>query len=316
MTDVPRRFPYGGGPTTSVRWINPKLAAARGIEFAELPGEPEVYAEPAYDEPTDNGSAHVPPVDPGIGELDFNAFTSLTEVLRAEAVPTMHGISATEHLARKTFEYQGWECDCKATAKTGIPPRHYMQYDPDAPDWPSELPLRDRYRIMIAPGRGEIKQAKGETQAIAEDPDAEPVVPTECPTWRHAAREWSRPVRDWTKGKHGIRTSKPAPVAAPSPQHPAGPTSEPRPFGAADLPPRCTAKGLVPYAASAHRVTGRQVDDGPEVERHRLAGQLDGRSWVAYWTNGKFVEARIDGRHVNLTELRAFLKAGTIPTLL
>jgi hypothetical protein len=312
VTDTPKRFPYGGGPARPARWVNPRLAAERGIEVAELPGEASVYVEPAFDEAVDDGSAYVA-AEPGVelDDLDFEGDFGAT----ADALDQARsGPSGADHLAQDVWAYEGWECDCKATAKTGIPPRHFRQYLGGA-----RHPKRGTdYAIMILPGKGEIKQGKGEGNVVEVDDDGAPVErpdPVECPSWRPAVREWVRPERDWSKGKHGIKPLAPEPVELPPPAHPAGPLGEPEPATVADLPPRCTAKSLMLHAEMAHRVTGRMVDDGPIVTRFRLSGTVEGHRWVAYWTEGKFASARFGGRGVNLAELRSLLK-GTTPTLL
>jgi hypothetical protein len=307
MTDVPKQFPYGGGPA---RYVNPRLAAARGVEVADLPGEAPVYIEPAFDEAVDDGSPVVV-ADPGadaddLFDLDFDAGFVGAPAHADRAAPEHVGISAAAHLQQDVFAYMGWECDCKATAKTGIPPRHYQQYDPALREAGTEWP----YRIMVAPGRGEIKQGKGEGNVVEDDAEgAEKLPAVECPTWRRTVREWVRPERDWSKGKHGIKPP-PAPEPEPVPvTHPAGPLGEPVPITVADLPPRCTAKALMLRADTAHQVSGRRVDDGPVVTRIRLHGRTEsGAVWVAYWTEGKFDGARVNGVLFNLAELRAYLK--------
>lgn len=305
MTDVPRQFPYGGGPA---RYVNPRLAASRGIEVADLPGEAPVYFEPAFDEAVDDGAPAVV-AEPGVERddpfgLDFDAGFVGAAAYADRAAPDHIGISAAGHLEQEVFAYLGWECDCKATAKTGIPPRHYQQYVPELAGQPDVWP----YKIMVLPGKGEIKQGKGEGNVV-EDDEAERPDPTECPSWRRVVREWNRPERDWSRGKHGI---KPPPAPAPEPvpvTHPAGPLAPPEPATVADLPPRCTAKGLLPFATTVHKVTGRRVDDGPVVTRIRLYGRTpSGGVWVAFWTDGKFDDARVDGVLFNLAELRLYLK--------
>jgi hypothetical protein len=298
MTDTPKRFPYGGGPA---RYVNPALAKARGFEVAELPGD-AVYAEPAYDVEVDDGSPSLR-TDPG-ADLDFDAGFegALSPYDRPSVEPV--GVSAYGHLLRDVFAYPGWECDCKATAKTGIPPRHYVQYRPELV-WA----LGPHKRVMIAPGRGEIRQAKGGEQAV-ETEAFEDVAPVECPTARWVMREWVRPARDWSKGKHGIKAPVEVVTAEPVPvEHPAGPTTPIESATMADFPPRCTAKSLAGYAETMHKVSGRMTDDGPLVNRLRLAGTTpDGARWVAEWTDGKFASARFNGSLVNLAMLRKAVK--------
>jgi hypothetical protein len=285
------------------RYVNPCSAGAAGFEVAELPGG-EVYFEPPFDEPVDDG-ARALAAEPGadLDDLDFDAEFGATAVALEAAAA---GPSGAEHLAVDEFDYAGWECDCKATAKTGIPPRHYRQRLLD-----DEVSRHGTdFMIMVLPGKGEIKQAKGETQAEAADD--EPVEPIECPTWRPAVRTWKRQGRDWTKGKHGIKAPAEAvaPGAAPV-EHPAGPTTPIEPAGAADFPPRCTAKSFAGYAETMHKVSGRMTDDGPLVSRLRLAGTTpDGARWVAEWTDGKFASARLNGTPVGLTDLRKAVKLG------
>lgn len=320
MTDTPKRFPYGGGPART-RWVNPRIAAERGIEVADLPRD-EIYAEPAFDVPVDDGAPSLA-LDPGADlDLDFEGDFGAT----ADAIEQARsGPSGADHLAQDVFAYAGWECDCKATAKSGIPPRHIRQYL--APVVTVEAGRERRvevrskhdtdYKIMVLPGKGEIKQGKGEGNVVEVDDEGHPIEQpeaVECPTWRPAVREWVRPARDWSKGKHGIKPPPEPEAPKPEPTHPAGPIGEPEPLALSDLPPRCTAKSLLRHAASAHKVSGRRVDDGPVVTRFRLAGAVpaaDGeqpRRWVAFWTEGKFDEGRIDGRPAGLPDVRALLK--------
>lgn len=302
MTDTPKRFPYGGGPS---RYVNPASAAARGFEVAELPGS-SVYFEPPFDVETD-GAPSVP-AEPGAEldlDLDFDGEFGATAVALEAAAA---GPSGAEHLAIDEFDYAGWECDCKATAKTGIPPRHYRQLLPG--DETSRHGTD--FVIMVLPGKGEIKQGKGEGNVVAEDDDERPD-PVECPTWRPAVRTWKRAGRDWTKGKHGLKpealADAPAPVEAAPAQHPAGPTTAVEPAGVADFPPRCTAKSLAGYAETMLKVSGRMADDGPVVSRLRLAGTTpDGGRWVAEWTDGKFASARFNGCPLGLADLRKAVK--------
>ena len=297
MTDTPKRFPYGGGPS---RYVNPASAAARGFEVAELPGS-SVYFEPPFDAPTDGAPSL--PAEPG-AELDLNFeadFGATAVALEAVAA----GPSGAEHLAISEFDYAGWECGCKATAKTGIPPRHYRQLLPG--DETSRHGTD--FVIMVLPGKGEIKQGKGEGNVVA-DEDTERPDPVECPTWRPAVRTWKRAGRDWTKGKHGIKAeATPEPVEAAPAAHPAGPTSAVEPAGVADFPPRCTAKSLAGYAETMLKVSGRMADDGPVVSRLRLSGTTpDGARWVAEWTDGKFASARFNGCPLGLADLRKAVK--------
>lgn len=301
MTDTPKRFPYGGGPAR--RYVNPRSAGAAGFEVAELPGN-ETYFEPPFDEPVDDG-ARALAAEPGadLADLDFDAeFGATTVALEAAAA----GPSGAEHLAINEFDYAGWECDCKATAKTGIPPRHYRQCLPSG----GTSRHGTDFMIMVLPGRGEIKQGKGEG-SVVEDDGAERPEPIECPTWRPAVRTWKRQGRDWTKGKHGIKApAEVVEVAEAAPvEHPAGPTTSIEPAGVADFPPRCTAKSLAGYAETMHKVSGRMTDDGPLVNRLRLAGTTpDGARWVAEWTDGRFESARLSGHSVNLAMLRKAVK--------
>jgi hypothetical protein len=294
VTDSLKRFPYGGGPGR--HYVDPRSTGVAGFEVAELPGG-ETYVEPPFDHETDGAPSLQP--EPGTElDLDFDAeFGATAAALELAAT----GPSGAEHLAVKEIDYVGWTCDCKATSKTGIPPRHYRQ---------ALLGEVSRHGtdfvIMVLPGKGEIKQAKGETQVA----DVEPVESVECPTWRPAVRTWKRPGRDWTKGKHGIKvpvgpvTAEAAPV-----EHPAGPTTPIESAKMADFPPRCTAKGLTGYAETMHRVSGRMIDDGPLVSRLRLAGTTpDGTRWVAEWTDGKFASARFNGCPVGLADLRKAVK--------
>lgn len=303
MTDTPKRFPYGGGPS---RYVNPAAAAARGFEIAEPPGG-AAYFEPAFDVPVDDGAPSLP-AEPGADlDLDFDGEFGATAVALDVAAA---GPSGAEHLAIDEFDYVGWECGCKATAKTGIPPRHYRQLLPEG----ETSRHGTDFLIMVLPGKGEIKQAKGEGNVVADEDDERPD-PVECATWRPAVRTWKRAGRDWTKGKHGIKAEAPEPVkaeAAPA-QHPAGPTSDIEPAGVADFPPRCTAKSLAGYAETMLKVSGRMVDDGPVVSRLRLAGTValpDGSAarWVAEWTDGKFASARFNGCPLGLADLRKAVK--------
>lgn len=284
MTDTPKRFPYGGGPS---RYVNPASAAAGGFEVTELPGSSSVYFELPFDAPAEPGAEL---------DLDFEAEFGATAVA-LEAVAA--GPSGAEHLAIDEFDYAGWECDCKATAKTGIPPRHYRQLLPG--DETSRHGTD--FVIMVLPGKGEIKQGKGEGNVVTENDDERPD-PVECPTWRPAVRTWKRAGRDWTKGKRA-----PALVEAAPAQHPAGPTTAVEPASVADFPPRCTAKSLAGYAETMHKVSGRMADDGPVVSRLRLAGTTpDGGRWVAEWTDGKFASARFNGCPLGLADLRKAVK--------
>jgi hypothetical protein len=300
MTDTPKRFPYGGGPAR--RYVNPRSAGAAGFEVAELPGS-DTYFEPPFDHETDGAPSLA--AEPGVEiELDFDAEFGATAVALELAAA---GPSGAGHLAINEFDYVGWECGCKATAKTGIPPRHYRQLLLD-----DEVSRHGTdYMIVVLPGKGEIKQAKGETQAN-DAGDDEPAEAVECSTWRPAVRSWKRAGRDWTKGKHGIKPDAPAAEPEPSApaQHPAGPTSAIEPAGVADFSARCTAKSLAGYAETMLKVSGRMADDGPIVHRLRLAGATpDGARWVAEWTDGKFASARFNGSEVNLAMLRKAVKA-------
>lgn len=295
MTDTPKRFPYGGGP--SRRGANLHRAGS-DFEVAEPPG-PVTYIEPPFDHETDGVPSLV--VEPGadLDDLDFDAEFGATAVALELAAT---GPSGAEHLATNEFDYAGWKCDCKATSKTGIPPRHYRQ----ALSRGEVSRHGTDFTIMILPGKGEIKQAKGETQTIDDEDRAEPV---ECPTWRPAVRIWKRPGRDWTKGKHGLKTPTDAIIPAPI-EHLAGPTTPIEPAGVADFLPRCTAKSLVGYAEAMYKVSGRMIDDGPLVSRLRLTGVTpDGLRWIAEWTDGKFASARFNGNEINLAMLRKAVKA-------
>lgn len=293
------------------RFGNP-YARPPGVELAELPGV-EVYQEPAFDAPTDDGAPALP-VDPAADsdhELDFEAAWSFADLPEPERPDTGH--SAAEHLLIDEFDYVGWTCDCKATAKTGIPPRHYLQYRPEYV-W-AQGP---HYLIMI--GSKEIKQAKGGEQVADEDDeDAGRADPIECPTWRRAVRTWTRRRRDWSKVlKHAPAAPAPAPEPVAPPVHPKGPLAPPEALEPATagrlMPARSTAKGLCVYAATVHTVSGRMLDDGEVVTRWRLAGTLpSGGRWVAEWTEGRFAMARVNGSLVNLTELRKMLKDETMP---
>lgn len=360
MTDTPKQFPYGGSPS---RWVAPRVvearAAAIGATVEELPtfGSAE-YLEPSFDDPTDDEAPSVADAVPAGEELDFDAgFLGATSVYDRPA-PAVIGISAAGHVEAEAFHYDGWECDCKATAKSGIPPRHFQQYADGV------------WRIMISPGRGEVKQGKGDTGIARKGtpwvecstwvpseatyrgwvcscaskadhrwdrqhasrhgtpgavtlPDyaklrlqelegGAPLPATECPTWRPARRTWSRPGRDWRK----LAPSLPAPVApVVQPDHPAGPVGERSFLALSDLPPRCTVKGVLASGrvTSQLKARGRIVDDGPIVEQFRLAGELNGIRWVAYWTNGSFSSARVGSTPVNLSTLRQFLREGELP---
>lgn len=374
MTDTPRRFPYGGGPARS-RWINPKLVdqlKARGVELAELPDLNPVYFEPSYDDMVDDGSASVHTTE-GETENDSEIDLDFDAEFRPSREAVTRGIPAGEHLEQREREYAGWECDCRSTAKTGIPPRHYRQYFPELV-W-AEGP---HWRVMIAPGKGEIKQAKGDQgissgktpwvecsswvpseatlrgwicscpnksdhrwdrqhvsrhgtpgavmlpdywalrEAEASSRRVEAPRGTECPTWRLSKRRWTRPERDWRKLAPSLAIAVPAQLEPPVPvTHPAGPIGEPEFLHHAELPRGCTAKTIIltEWTTSQLKVSGRQVDDGPVVERYRVAGERAGRRWVAYWTEGKFDSAVIDRRPAKLAELRKFLKGTGDPTL-
>jgi len=259
------------------------------IEIKELPPwwSNPVYMEPSYDEPVDDGSRSL--------QLDQIEAEKQTETIADRLVAEIYDHSGATHLGRSEFTYDGWQCDCKVTAKSGIPSRHVMQYFPEYVwvDGP-------HYRVMILPGKGEIKNAKG-GEALPDDQNVPVGDPIECPTWRWQRRTWNRPPRNWAHGKHGIKEVATPIVVA---HLLAGPTATAEAITREDLPARHTAGSLLVHATSSLRATGRLVDDGPIVESIRLTGV----NWRAYWLNGKFSHAYIDGRQVNLNELRRLFK--------
>lgn len=274
---------------------------------------PERPNESLYDDPDDDldpygaiGDARQPdrPDGPSLAELDFGDTPWL-------AHPELRGIPAAGWSERIT-EYVTWTCDCKATAKSGIPPRHVWRPISDTTyDYPPTLfgvLIADREEKNPEAKHGPIKRDETGRPIIPEAAPKAPATYTSCPTWRTVTRFSVQRRRDWSK--LGVELVAEPVEPAPPAKHPAGP--EGPLVGANPNALSRSAKQLMPYAKlPVLQATGRLVADGATVVQHRLVG-ADGR-WVAYFTDGAFTRGVLDGQPVKFNALRSHAKAPAVP---